>query len=56
MVRRNVRRHANCDTGAAVNEQIRKRCGKNGRLGARFVVVRNEIDRVLVHVDHQRRA
>ena len=29
---------------------------ENGRFGRRFVVVRNEIDRILVHVLHERRA
>ena len=56
IVRRHVRRHADGDAGAAVDEQIRKRRGENGRLGPRFVVVRNEIDRVLVHVGHERGA
>ena len=56
VVRRHVRRHADGDAGAAVDEQIRKRGGKNGRLGPRLVVVRDEIDRVLVHVGHERRA
>ena len=56
IVRRHVRRHADGDAGAAVDEQIRKRGRENRRLGARLVVVRDEIDRVLVHVLHERGA
>ena len=56
IVRRNVGRHADGDAGAAVNEQIWKSSRENGRLGAGFVVIRDEIDRVLVHVGHQRGA
>ncbi len=53
---RHVRGHADRDAGAAVDEQVRKRGGKNPRLGETFVVVRDEIHRVLLHVLHQRRA
>ena len=56
IVRRDVRGHADGDAGAAVDEQIRKRGGENGRLGAGLVVVGDEIHRVLVHVLHQRGA
>ena len=56
VVRRHVRGHADGDAGAAVDEQIRKRGGKDRRLGEALVVVRDEIHRVLVHVLHQRRA
>ena len=56
IVRRNVRGHADGDARAAVDEQIGKRGGENRRLGAGFVVVGDEIHRVLVHVLHQRRA
>ena len=56
IVRRNIRRHADGDAGAAIDEQIRKGRRENGRLGAGFVVVRDEIDRVLVHVGHERGA
>ena len=56
IVRRNVGRHADGDAGAAVDEQIRKRGRENRRLGPRLVVVRDEIDRVLVHVGHERGA
>ena len=56
IVRRNVRRHSNRDSGAAVDEKIWKRRRENGRLGPGLVVVRDEIDRVLVHVDHERGA
>ncbi len=56
IVRRNVRRHADGDAGAAVDEQVRESGRENGRLGARLVVVRDEIDRVLLHVGHERGA
>ena len=56
IVRRNVSGHADGDAGSAIDEQVRKCCRENRRLGARFVVIRHEIDRVLIHVGHQRRA
>ena len=56
IVRRHVRRHADRDAGAAIHEQIRERRRQHRRLGARLVVVRDEIHGVLFHVVHQRRA
>ena len=56
VVRRNVRGHADGDARAAVDQQVRKRGGEHGRLGAGLVVVGDEIHRVLVHVLHQRGA
>ncbi len=56
IVRRDIGGHADGDARAAVDEQIGKRGGKNDRLGAGLVVIRNEIHRVLVHVLHQRGA
>ncbi len=56
IVRRHVGRHADGDAGAAIDEQIREGRGKNGRFGAGFVVVRDKVDRVLVHVGHERGA
>ena len=53
IVRRNVRRHANGDAGAAVDEKIGKRGWENSRLSARLIVVRYKIDRVLLHVRHE---
>jgi len=53
-VRGDVCRHADGDAGAAINEKIWKRSRENGRFGAGFVVVRDEIDRVLFHVGHER--
>src|SRR5439155_26649871 len=47
IVRRNVGGHADGDAGAPVNKQVRKRSWENCRLGARLVVIGNEIDRVL---------
>src|SRR5579884_1167877 len=52
IVWRNVGRHADGNAGAAVDEQIWKRGGENGGLGARFVVVGDEVHRLLVHVGH----
>src|SRR5256885_3440933 len=51
-----LRHQARGGAAPAVNEKIWKRGWKNCRLGPRFVVVRDEVDRVLVHVDHERRA
>ena len=56
IVRCHVRRHADRDARAAVDQQIRKRRREHFRLGETLVVVRDEIHRVLVHVLHQRRA
>ncbi len=56
IVRWNICRHSNGDTRAAVNEQVRKRRRKNRWFGARFVIVRDKIDRVLLHVGHERGA
>ena len=56
IVRRHVRRHADRNARAAVDEQIWKCRRKNRRLGQALVVVRDEIHRVLVHVGHQHRA
>ena len=55
-MRRHVCRHADRDASSAVDEEIRERRRENGGLGPGFVVVRDEIDRVLIHVDHERRA
>ncbi len=56
VVRRDVRRHADGDTGAAVDQKIRKRRRKDAWFLAGLVVVRDEIDGPLIHVRHQRRA
>ena len=56
IVRRHVRCHADGDAGAAIDEEIRESGRENGRLGAGLVVVRDEIDRVLIHVGHERGA
>ena len=56
VVRWNVRRHADGDAGAPVDEQIGKRRWEDGRLGARLVVVRDKIHRFFVHVLHERGA
>jgi len=56
IVRRNIGRHAHRDAGSAIHKQIWKRSRKNRGLGAGFVVVWDEIDRVLIHVGHERGA
>jgi hypothetical protein len=53
IVRRNIRCHAHGDAGSAVNEQIWKGGWKNRGLGAGFVIIWDEIDRVLIHVGHE---
>ena len=49
----NVCGHANCDAGSSVDEQIRKGRWKNGWLGTRLVIIRDKVDRVLLHVGHK---
>ena len=56
IVRRNVGCHAHRDPSATVDEQIWESTGENRGFGPGIVVVRNEIDRVLVHVGHERGA
>ncbi len=52
IVRRNVGRHADGNARAAVDQQIWKRGRENGGLCAGFVVVGDEVHRLLVHVGH----
>ena len=56
IVRRYVRRHADRDARATVDEQVWKRGGKHRRFHESFVVARDKIHGILVHVDHQCRA
>ena len=56
IVRRNVGGHADGDAGPPVNKQVRKCSWENFWFGARLVVIGDKIDRVLLHVGHQRRA
>ncbi len=53
VVGRQVRCHAHSDPGAAVDEQIRKSGREHNRLALGFVVVRDVVDRVLLHVGHE---
>ena len=53
VVRWHVRRHADGDARAAIDEQVGKPRRKHCRFGSGFVVGRNKIDCVLVHVLHQ---
>ena len=55
VVRGHVRRHADGDAGAAVDQQVRKGGGENHRLSQALVVIGDEVDRVLVHVLHETR-
>ena len=52
-MRRNVRRHADGDAGAAVDQKVRDRGREDGGLLAGVVVVRDKIDRVVIHVLHK---
>ncbi len=54
VVRRDVGRHADRDAGRSVHQQVRDRRRQDRRLGRRLVEVRDEVDRVLVEVGHQR--
>ena len=56
VVRGDVRGHADRDARAAVDEQVRERGGEDGGLRGGFVVVGDEINGVLAHVLHERRA
>ena len=51
-MRRDVSGHANSDAGAAVDEQIGEPTRKYDRLQGAPVVVRREVDGVLVNVAH----
>jgi hypothetical protein len=53
-VRRNVRRHANGDAAAAIDQQVRKPRRQNRRLLHRAIIVVLEIDRAFVDVIKQR--
>jgi len=52
VVRRDVGGHADGDAGGSVDEEIRERRREHGRLLRRLVVVRREVDRLLVEVGH----
>jgi hypothetical protein len=51
---RDVGRHADGDPAGAIHQQIREPCGENGRLLIRIVIVRLELDRVLLDIVEQR--
>ena len=53
VVRRDVGRHADGDAGAAVDKEVWDRGGEYCRLLAGVVVVRDEVDGVVVHVLHE---
>ena len=52
VVRRDVRRHSDCDTDRAVDKQIRKTRREHGRLAAAVIEVADKIDGVAVDVSH----
>ena len=52
VVRRDVGRHADGDAGRAVDQQVRDGRRQDGRLLGGLVVVRDEIDRLLLEVGH----
>jgi len=52
-VRRNIGGHAHRDARLPIDEQVRHTRGQNGRLVLRLVVVRDEVDRLLVDVGEQ---
>src|SRR5258708_3246031 len=56
IVRRDIRRHADGDARAAVDEEIWERRGEHDRLHETLVVGRDEVDCLLVHVVHERGA
>ncbi|MEY3073315.1 MAG: hypothetical protein RLZZ353_1511 [Actinomycetota bacterium] len=53
VVRRDVRRHPDGDAGRAVREQVREPCRQDDRLLLVAVVVRDEVDGLLVEVAQQ---
>ena len=52
VVRRDVRGHADRDAGGSVDEQVRERRRQDRRLLGRLVVVRDEVDGLLVEIRH----
>ena len=52
VVRRDVRRHADGDAGRSVDQQVRERRRQDGRLFGGLVVVRDEVDGLLVEIRH----
>ena len=52
-MRRHVRRHPHRNPRPTIHQQVRKRRGKYRRFRQPFVIVRNKIHRVLLHVGHQ---
>ena len=54
VVRRDVRRHADRDARRAVDQQVRERRRQDRRLFGGLVVVRNEVDGLLVEIRHHR--
>ena len=54
IVRRDVGRHADGDAAGAVDQQVRELRRQDRRLAVAVVVVRPEVDRVLVDVGEQR--
>ena len=56
IVRRDAGRHADCDAGGAIGQQVREAAGQHHRLAVLAVIGRPEIDRILVDaVEHRLR-
>ena len=53
VMRRDVGRHADRDAGRTVHQQVGQGAREDGRLGGRLLVVRGEVDRVLVDVGEE---
>ena len=53
IVRRNIGRHTDGNTGATVDEEIWNRCREDGWFLTGVIVVGNEVDRVVIHVLHE---
>ena len=53
IVRRNIGRHADGDAAGAVDQQVRKFCRQNRRLSLGTVIVRLEVDGVLIDIAEQ---
>ena len=49
-MRRNARRHADCDTLRTVDQKVRDAAGQNGRLLFRLIEVRDKVHDILIQI------
>ena len=56
IMRGHVGGHSDSDARAPIDQQVGKGGRKDGWFGAGFIIIRNKIDRFLIHVLHERRA